>query len=78
MRRSRGASLVELLFLLAGICVALLVALPAFPDPDGDEPPAGHSSVFHNSTLCSFSPMHGAGSRVRLLRYDALAKRWQE
>lgn len=70
-------------------------------DPDGDEIPAGHSPViFNNSTLCSFSPLgaatagsiyitdnagelwvvrvHGAGSRVRLLRYDAAAKRWHE
>lgn len=70
-------------------------------DPDGDEIPAGHSPViFNNSTLCSFSPIgaatagsiyitdnagdlwvvrvHGAGSRVRLMRYDAATKRWHE
>ena len=70
-------------------------------DPDGDEIPAGHSPViFGNSTLCSFSPIgsatagsvyitdnagdlwavrvHGAGSRVRTLRYDAATSRWHE
>jgi Tfp pilus assembly protein FimT len=70
-------------------------------DPDGDEIPAGHSPViFGNSTLCSFSPIgaatagsiyiidsvgemwvvrvHAAGSRVRVLHYDAAAERWLE
>jgi type II secretory pathway pseudopilin PulG len=79
------------------------IGLPPYTilDPDGDELEAGHSPVvFNNSTLCSFSPLgaatagsiyitddagdlwalrvHAAGSRIRLLRYDAAARRWHE